>query len=127
MAHSSILGGQRAATTAPGRSTDVLGPSDSSDSGSDIQGELPFATGVDGALAGALPVERNSDSDSAGTGERASAVPSRHEQDGADISPDHLERIGATQGELSLDDVGDLALDDDEEIDPDAEEDDLPH
>jgi hypothetical protein len=127
MAQSSILGGQRAATQAQGRSTDMLGPSDSSDSGSDTQGELPFATGVDDALAGTLPVERNSDSDSVGTGERASAVPSRHEHDGADISPDHIERIGATQSDLSLDDVEDIALDDDEEIDPDAEEDGLPH
>jgi hypothetical protein len=127
MAQSSILGGERAASQARGRSTDVLGPSDTSDSGSDTQGELPFATGVDDALAGTLPVERNSDSDSVGTGERASAVPGRHERDASDISPDHIERISAADDDVSLENIDEIAVDDDEEIDPDAEDDGLPH
>jgi hypothetical protein len=49
MTSSSILGGERAARQAPGRDADALGPSDSSDSGSDVQGEPGSATGPDNA------------------------------------------------------------------------------
>ena len=38
MARSSIMGGERAPQQAKGRNADSLGPSDSSDSGSDILG-----------------------------------------------------------------------------------------
>ena len=38
MSHSSILGGDRAPQQAPGRDAETLGPSDSSDSGSDVHG-----------------------------------------------------------------------------------------
>lgn len=90
MSNSSILGGDRAATRGGGRDVDSLGPSDSSDSGSDVQGERSMATGPDnpGELGG-LPVELGSDSDSAGTGERGSATGGAH-RDGADILPDRL-------------------------------------
>ena len=68
-----------------GHGTGALGPSDSSDSGSDVQGaaqELGDA-GLD------------SDSDRNGTGERASASPDGEVKDGADIAPDRIEDIGA--------------------------------
>lgn len=90
MSNSSILGGAPAATRAGGRDVDRLGPSDSSDSGSDVQGERSMATEADnpGELGG-LPAELGSDSDSAGTGERGSATGGA-QRDGADILPDRL-------------------------------------
>jgi hypothetical protein len=66
-----------------GHGTGALGPSDSSDSGSDVQGaaeELGDA-GLD------------SDSDRNGTGERGAASPDAEVKEGADISPDHIEKI----------------------------------
>ncbi len=97
MSTSSILGGESAPERAPGRDVDTLGPSDSSDSGSDVQGERPMATGADEPdQLGAVPVDGDSDSDAAGTGERGSAV-SEQTPDGADILPDHLVR-GAANG-----------------------------
>ena len=113
MAQSSILGGERAPTQARGRSADLLGPSDSSDSGSDVMGEMPMATDTDGGLVGAITLDVDSDSDTAGTGERASAVPS-HERDAGDISPDHIESLGDDLLESD-------ALEDDEEPDADGE------
>ncbi len=74
MARSSIDGVERADPIPAGRDIDALGPSDSSDSGSDMQG-IP---GLDG-----------SDSDAAGTGERASATPDRPVND-RDILPDRV-------------------------------------
>jgi hypothetical protein len=90
MSNSSILGGERAAPRAAGRDVDALGPSDSSDSGSDVQGERAMPTDADnpGEL-GALPVNLDSDSDAGGTGERGSAT-GRDGGDGADILPDQL-------------------------------------
>ena len=90
MATSSILGGESAAARASGRDSDALGPSDSSDSGSDVQGERAMPTGADnpGEL-GAMPLDLDSDSDSMGTGERASAAGDSG-RDGADILPDHI-------------------------------------
>lgn len=98
MAYSSILGGERAPTQAEGKTAGALGPSDSSDSGSDSLGEL-----ADDQLA--------SDSDRHGTGERASV---QAEQDGSamDILPDRVVRLGG--GEDGVDDSAGLAdLDDD--------------
>ena len=54
MAYSSILGGDRAPAQPSGRGSDLLGPSDSSDSGSDARGTE----------------EIHADSDGVGTGER---------------------------------------------------------
>ena len=60
-----------------GHGTGALGPSDSSDSGSDVQGAVRHPGDVEDALdAHALeqgPLELNSDTDRAGTGERAAA------------------------------------------------------
>ena len=92
MSKSSILGGQRVAQQAKGRSADALGPSDTSDSGSDIQGATRLKTDTEeGELGGATPMDVDSDSDAMGTGERGSAVPDGV-RDGADISPDRIAR-----------------------------------
>jgi hypothetical protein len=47
MAHSSILGADRAPSQAQGRDLEALGPSDTSDSGSDVQGVLDLASPAD--------------------------------------------------------------------------------
>ena len=70
-----------------GHGTAALGPSDSSDSGSDVQGTLDTAASELG------DDELDNDSDREGTGERASAEPDTHARDGADIGTDHIERI----------------------------------
>jgi len=125
MASSSILGGERAASRAKGRDADSLGPSDSSDSGSDVQGEIAQPTGDEEAHA--VPAEHDSDTDAAGTGERGAAVPDRARASG-DILPDRIdaalpEDMASTEFE-SLDDVSteDLAVDEaDDEFDDDGE------
>jgi hypothetical protein len=92
MSQSNILGGERAPQQAKGRDDATLGPSDTSDSGSDVQGESRLKTDTEaGELGGATPVDLDSDSDSMGTGERRSAVP-EHGRDGADIGPDRIAR-----------------------------------
>ncbi len=112
MATSSILGGQHLPEHVRGKDTNALGPSDNSDSGSDAQG----AYGDD---------EMSSDSDAAGTGERASVGPGLDPSD-ADILPDHIEgeedESSSEDGDGDLEtaaDVHDLAADepdDDEEV-----------
>jgi hypothetical protein len=90
MTNSSFLGGERAAKPAPGKDVDALGPSDSSDSGSDVQGEFSARGKGDHAdELGSLVVNTANDSDASGTGERASAT-GRDLPDGADIMPDHV-------------------------------------
>ena len=95
MAKSSLMGGERAAVHPSGKGSDLLGPSDSSDSGSDAQGELG-------------PDQLNSDSDRSGTGERASADLG-DSGDSADILPDRVERMGGGERLTDL-----LAADDDD-------------
>jgi hypothetical protein len=112
MATSSILGGQHLPEHVRGKDTNALGPSDNSDSGSDAQG----AYGDD---------ELSSDSDAAGTGERASVGPGLDVSD-ADILPDHIEgeddESVSEAGDDDLEtaaDVHDLAADesdDDEDV-----------
>jgi hypothetical protein len=80
MAFSSILGADVAPAQPSGRSAELLGPSDSSDTGSD-------ALGTD---------ELHEDSDAAGTGERGSVTPDEA-REGADILPDGVRRL--TEGE----------------------------
>jgi hypothetical protein len=87
MAYSSILGGERAPTQPSGRSSDLLGPSDNSDSGSD-------AIGTD---------EIHGDSDGVGTGERG-AVYGADAVEGADIAPDRIVRMSEEGVELGEDD-----------------------
>ena len=124
MSRSSILGGERAPQQAKGRSAETLGPGDTSDSGSDIQGATRLKTDAEeGQLGGATPIDGDSDSDSMGTGERASAVPGGA-RDGADISPDRIARSkDALDAAESIEDDDDsveaLANDDPEEDDED--------
>lgn len=94
-----------------GHGIGALGPSDTSDSGSDLHGAPGMAQqvglGLDtgttsdpedstaGNTAGPDVGDANldSDSDSAGTGERASASRDTVVPDGADIDTDHIETI----------------------------------
>lgn len=130
MATSSITGGQRAPSQASGRDVEALGPSDSSDSGSDVQGELDLASPVD--LDQITPGEQpglEGDSDSAGTGERGSALLDEEAREGADILPDRTQdpddgEAAAIEAELDLvelDEVDDLISRDDDEADADDE------
>lgn len=137
MARSSILGTEQAPIHPPGHDADLLGPSDSSDSGSDIQGQLHVETDDDlesraASISGAGNTDPLSDSDTGGTGERASAVP-EHAVDGADISPDRVilparEALDSTPELVSIDDpegvdIENLAADEEysEEEDEEAE------
>ena len=114
MARSSILGGERAPQQARGRNAETLGPGDTSDSGSDIQGATRLKTDAEeGQLGGATPMDVDSDSDSMGTGERKSAVPDGA-RDGADISPDRIARSkDALDSAVPIDDDSIDALADD--------------
>jgi hypothetical protein len=133
MARSSILGGDLAPKQASGNDTDALGPSDTSDSGSDIQGEPELEGNYDreGRL-GAGHTDRGSDSDGAGTGERGSALPDEFVEEGLDISPDHIEAIGPSVGadendvsaEAVRGGVGDLAEESDDDSDEEDEDED---
>lgn len=117
MARSSITGGDPAPARPAGTGTDALGPSDSSDSGADVQGERPMATAPDNAAEwGAIVAETDADSDAAGTGERAAAAGDAG-ADGADILPDRVVTpgVGAEQG--SAGDVPGLAGEDGEGAD----------
>ncbi len=87
MATSSILGGAPAPQRHSGTGVDSLGPSDTSDSGSDVQTDLNQAALPDAGSEGAIPIQHGSDTDSAGTGERAAAGPSRVKPN-ADLLPD---------------------------------------
>jgi hypothetical protein len=131
MATSSILGGERASTTSSGRDTDALGPSDSSDSGSDVQGERGFDA-LDAGQIGGDRADLGSDSDASGTGERGSAVHDSDIVEGADIAPDRIGNAREPSRELTdeglddpeLIDVDALAVDDDPTDDELAESDD---
>ncbi|MBA2965495.1 MULTISPECIES: hypothetical protein [Ramlibacter] len=85
MAYSSILGGDPAPAQPSGRSSELLGPSDNSDSGSDAMGTQ----------------EIHGDSDAVGTGERG-AVNGVDAFEGADISPDRVVRLDAGEDEDDL-------------------------
>ena len=88
MANSNILGGDKAPQTPPGHGTADLGPSDSSDSGSDVASTPPLHESIgtgpdplvitgrdDGRGVGPDLGDTNldSDTDAGGTGERAGA------------------------------------------------------
>jgi hypothetical protein len=128
MSQSSFVGGDRAPQQAKGRGADVLGPSDTSDSGSDVQSSSRLKTDTEeGELGGATPIEFDSDSDSMGTGERRSAVPGEG-RDGADITPDRIARSkDALDSAVSIGDNDDsieaLADDSDDESEEDEDND----
>lgn len=100
MATSSLLGGELPSTHASGKTADLLGPSDSSDSGSDAMGEFG-------------PEELSSDSDRHGTGERGSVETGRKPA-GSDILPDRVQRGPTGEADRpGRDDVADLSSDED--------------
>lgn len=94
-----------------GHGTDALGPSDSSDSGSDIRGGIGLNGQVDigldrgttsdpdeGAPCDAAgpdigDAELDSDSDASGTGERKTAGRDSSIRDGQDIGTDRIKRL----------------------------------
>lgn len=93
--NSSILGGERAPEQAEGRDVEALGPSDTSDSGSDIRGELDLAqpTDLDNPIFGSEQPGLESDSDSAGTGERGAALLDEEADEARDIRPDSVHSL----------------------------------
>jgi hypothetical protein len=129
MSQSSILGGDRAPQQAPGRDADTLGPSDTSDSGSDVQGETRLKTDTEEGeeTGGATPVVEASDTDAEGTGERAEAVP-EGARDGADIAPDRIARskdaLDSAESITGNDDSIESLADDSDEDGEDGEGDD---
>ena len=130
MATSPLLGGERAPTQAKGRDVEALGPSDSSDSGSDVQGELDLYPDSDLENHLSITPGRDSDSDSGGTGERGAAVPESDVREGDDIAPDQIRSLAdeAADEQASLDAelsaVDELAIDEtsDEDEPPDEED-----
>jgi hypothetical protein len=94
-----------------GHGTGALGPSDTSDSGSDVVGGPGLTQGDNLDLGGGTTsdleagsaggsagpdvgdADLDSDSDSGGTGERAAAGRDTVVRDGADIDVDHIESI----------------------------------
>jgi hypothetical protein len=82
----------------PGHDTGSLGPGDSSDSGSDTLGakrhDFDRDTELDNHALEAGEDELNSDTDSAGTGERASADGDESLEPGSDVLPDRIEDAG---------------------------------
>jgi hypothetical protein len=104
MAISALLQVQRAPVTPPGHDIDALGPSNSSDSGSDVQGGLA-ASPLD-ELEPLEPADeatsrRASDTDGDGTGERRSVLGEEEGEEAADISPDRV----LTLSEMESDDA----------------------
>jgi len=144
MARSPLVGGyDRAATPAPGHDTPSLGPSDSSDSGSDVAG-LDAADDEDPGLlvdtatdadsqrteGGAETFSSGADSDGAGTGERRSAAGDAGAAEGADIGPDRIvddpSALGLvdTDSERALDEVLSAEGEDEEDAEEDEDEED---
>jgi hypothetical protein len=92
MATSSILGGEHAPARRSGTDVDALGPSDTSDSGSDVQAERNRSALPDGATVGPLAISHASTSDAGGTGERASADANSPRFD-SDVLPDRVATV----------------------------------
>ncbi len=128
MAQSPLLGADRAPRRPPGTSTERLGPSDTSDSGSDLVGAAGAVEtddfGLDGDTnddvrrapgAGADIGDANldADSDSGGTGERAEAGRDTLQREAPDIAPDQVVGIGSDEALVA--DEDDLMSDEDAE------------
>ncbi|MEJ8822693.1 hypothetical protein WKW80_11710 [Variovorax humicola] len=132
MSNSSILGGEHAPTHPRGTDVDALGPSNTSDSGSDVQTDRNHSALPDEGDEGAFPIPHDSSSDAGGTGERASADASAPAAD-ADILPDRIGIVpqDAMDAAVSIDDpeaasVEELAASEDDEADNDEEDADGP-
>lgn len=135
MAQSPLLGADRAPRRPRATSTEMLGPSDLSDTGSDLVGadgavetdDIGFDGGTNddirrapGAGADIGDADLDADSDSGGTGERAEAGRDTLRRDAPDISPDQV--VGLSAGDALSDDEDLMAVD----LDDDEEDDDLP-
>ena len=122
MATSSILGGAQAPSRPRGTDVDALGPSDSSDSGSDVQTDLNRAA-LDDSAEGAFPISHGSASDQSGTGERAAADPVAPRLD-ADLLPDRTGTFpaDAMEAAVSIDDPAALPIDQLAAVDDDDED-----
>ena len=105
MAYSSIMGADKAPIQPSGRGSDLLGPSDNSDSGSDAMGTE----------------EVHGDSDAMGTGERG-VVSGSDAKEGGDILPDRVVRLGAQEGRPSAN-AEDVSIGDEELTDLDDDHD----
>ncbi len=117
--------------TDKGHGTRALGPSDTSDSGSDLQGPgiyeneadlLGLDSGTNEDAAHGIGAGRDigdanldSDSDASGTGERASAGRDIDVEAGSDIAPDRLIGSKAPIPTDALDRIASEATDDDSE------------
>lgn len=112
MATSSILGGERPPEEPKGTDVDSLGPSDTSDSGSDVRTSRERSAIPEDAAEGAVPIAHESSTDAEGTGERASADAPPSAPD-ADILPDRTEDAGSPD---------ELAGTEEEEIDGDNDD-----
>lgn len=134
MATSPLLDVTRTPPRAPGRDNDALGPSDSSDSGSDVAGLADLDPNDQNApLDVALDADNErpqtaldvfapgSDTDASGTGERRSAGLDSGEREATDILPDHIVGGSAIEGERA-DEL--LARPDDEDDEEEADEED---
>jgi len=122
MATSPLLGGERAPTQAPGRDLESLGPSDSSDSGSDVQSQLDLYPDSDLERHLGITPGPDNDSDSGGTGERGAAVPESDVREGDDIAPDQVRSLADEDDEgqpdlVDLEAVGELADEEDDRVD----------
>ncbi|WP_219218368.1 hypothetical protein [Variovorax boronicumulans] len=125
MATSSAAGAPSTHPVQPDDDTRLLGPSDSSDSGSDTLGQRADLAPPEDSLTGTTLEPLEGGSDSAGTGERADAEGDLP-PDGADILPDRI--IGPGGGRLDPSEVHSLggtwtaeeAVDEGDEDDEDA-------
>ena len=121
--------------THKGHGTNALGPSDSSDSGSDLQGPGLYESDADvigldrgtnedmenasGAGQDVGDANLDSDTDAGGTGERATAGRDTDDEAGSDISPDRL--IGSN-APVPADALDRIAVDEDDDSDDSDEE-----
>ena len=96
MATSSSQGGEQVPALPNGKDVDTLGPSDSSDTGSDVRHErrMPTAPDTPDEL-GAVTACSDSTTDALGTGERASAAGDAEGRSGADIAPDRTDELAS--------------------------------
>lgn len=114
MSNSSILGGTTAARQADGKDVDLLGPSDTSDSGSDVQGERVMPTAPDNPGEwGAVVSDGRTDTDAGGTGERGGAG-GELVVEGADILPDRIVYGTELGADVERGDIDDLAVEEDD-------------
>jgi len=138
MAQSPLLGGERAPRRPRGTSTEDLGPSDTSDSGSDLTGASGAvdtdSLGLDGGTnddvrrapgAGADVGDANldADSDSGGTGERAEAGRDTLRNEAPDIAPDQVVGIGSDEALVGDEDLMQAGSDEEDEEGGAGEED----